>query len=161
MADIVNESVTVDCVYIPEDEWQCALNINKALIALRKDGGGPAHINLITTYNKDFSCKELPKVKSITYVSDKKDMPSLEEYKHIAILVGIHRNWSEELKSAVEDFCGAYNAVVVKNHASSYTGEYGYNPDLINNMANYTSATDLAIVSIVFRKIKILPFGGR
>lgn len=153
LADIVNESVTADCVYTPEDEWQCALNINKALIALRKDGGGPAHINLVTTYNKDFSCKELPKVKSITYVSDKKGMPSLEKYKHIAILVGVHRKWSEELKSAVEDFCGAYNAVVVKNHASNYTGEYGYNPDLINNMANYTPATDLADLVIYIGSI--------
>lgn len=144
LADMVNESVTVDCVYTPEDEWQCALNVNKALIALRKDGGGPAHINLVTTYNRDFSCKELPKVKSITYISDKRAMPSLEGYKHIAILVGVHGKWSEELKSAVEDFCAAYNAVVVINHASNYTGEYGYNPDLINNMADYTPATDLA-----------------
>lgn len=144
LADMVNESVTVDCVYTPEDEWQCALNVNKALIALRKDGGGPALINLVTTYNRDFSCRELPKVKSITYVSDKRSMPSLDGYKHIAILVGVHGRWSEELKSAVEDFCGAYNAVVVRNHASNYTGGYGYNPDLINNMVEYTPATDLA-----------------
>lgn len=159
LADMVNESVSVDCVYTPEDEWQCAININKALIALRKDGGGPAHINLVTTYNKDFSCKELPKAKSITYVSKKGEMPSLDEYKHIAILVGVHGKWSDELKSAVEDFCGAYNAVVVKNHASNYTGEYGYNPDLISNMADYTPATELADLVIYIGSVSRYPSG--
>lgn len=144
LADMVNESVTVDCVYTEEDEWHCALVVNKALIALRKNGGGPSHINLVTTYNPDFSCKQLPDVKKINYISNINSMPSLDSYKHIAILVGVHKKWSEELKNAVEDFCGAYNAVVVKNHASNYTGEYGYNPDLINNMADYTPATDLA-----------------
>ena len=161
LSDMVNESVTVDCVYTEEDEWQCALDINKALIALRKDGGGPAHINLVTTYNKDFSCKELPKVKSITYVSDKKDMPSLDGYKHIAILVGVHGKWSEELKSAVEDFCGVYNAVVIVNHASNYTGEYGYNPNLINNMAQYTPVTDLADLVIYIGSVSRYNSGMR
>lgn len=137
LADMVRESVTVDCVHTEEDEWACAVNINKALIALRKNGGGPAHINLVTTYSRDFSCKTLPDVKVITYVQNKKDMPSLEAYKHIAILVGVHRKWSDELKKAVEDFCGAYNAVVIANHASNYAGDYGYDPDLMNNMADY------------------------
>lgn len=144
MKDIVKESVTVDCVYSEEDEWQCALNINKALIALRKNGGGPAHINLVTTYSKDFSCKQLPTVKSITHISDKRNMPSLEQYERIAILVGSHGKWSEELESAVEDFCGTYNAVVIANHASNYKGQYGYNPDLIINMKGYVPKTELA-----------------
>ena len=144
LADIVMESVQVDCVYTEEDEWACGVNINKALLALRKAGGGPAHINLRTTYNQDFSVQTLPAVKCITYISDFKNMPSLDDFKHIAILVGVHNKWSEELKSAVEDFCGAYNAVVVRNHASNYTGEYGYNPDLIINMKQYISQTEKA-----------------
>lgn len=144
LADMVMESVQVDCVYTEEDEWACGLNINKALLALRKAGGGPAHINLRTTYNQDFSVQTLPAVKCITYISDFKNMPSLDDFKHIAILVGVHNKWSEELKSAVEDFCGAYNAVVVRNHASNYTGEYGYNPDLIINMKQYTPQTEKA-----------------
>ena len=144
LADMVNESVTVDCVYTEEDEWQCAVEINKALIALRKNGGGPAHINLVTTYNRDFSCKELPAAKMITHISSFADMPSLDAYKHIAILVGVHRKWTEELKSAVEDFCGVYDAVVIRNHASNYQGDYGYNPALIANMAQYSPVTEPA-----------------
>lgn len=144
LADLVRESVTVDCVYTPEDEWQCALEVNKALIALRKDGGGPAHINLVTTYSKDYSCKQLPEVKTINHISYGDAMPSLDSYKHIAILVGVHARWSDELKLAVEDFCGAYNALVIRNHASNYTGEYGYNPDLLLGMSEYKSAIERA-----------------
>lgn len=144
LADIVNESVIVDCTYTQTDEWNCALNINRALIALKKNGAGPAHINLVTTYNPDFSCKELPDVKVINHYSSFKDMPSLDKYKHIAILVGVHRKWSEELYSAIEDFCRKYNAVVIMNHASNYKGDYGYNPDLILNMKQYFAKTPLA-----------------
>lgn len=142
LKDISIESVQVDCVYTEEDEWACGLNINKALLALRKDGGGPAHINLCTTLNRDFSIQTLPAIKTITHISDLKNMPSLTDFNHIAILVGVHDKWSDELKSAVEDFCGAYNAVVIRNHASNYTGEYGYNPDIINNMKQYASQTE-------------------
>ncbi len=161
LADIVKESVTVDCVNTAEDEWACALNVNKALIALRKNGGGPAHINLVTTYNKDFSCKELPKVKKITHHDGCKDMPSLEGYKHIAILAGVHGKWSDDLNNAVEDFCGAYNAVVVMNHASNYKGNYGYNPDLILNMKDYLPVTELADLVIYIGSVSRYNSGMR
>lgn len=144
LADMVNVSVNVDCVDSEEDEWMCALNINKALIALRKNGGGPAHINLVTTYNQDFSCKQLPAVKKISHHVNYRDMPPLDKFSHIAVLVGVHTKWSDELEKAVDDFCGAYNAVVVRNHASNYQGSFGYNPDLISNMADYTPSTKRA-----------------
>lgn len=144
MADIAMESVTVDCVYSKEDEWSCALNINKALIALRKHGGGPVHINLVTTYSRDFTCQDLPSVCAVKYIRNQGDMPKLDEYKHIAILVGVHGKWSEELKKAVEDFCAAYDAVVIANHASNYKGIYGYNPGLINQMQQYVAKTERA-----------------
>lgn len=153
LADVALESVQVDCVYTEEDEWACGVNINKALLALRKAGGGPAHINLRTTYSQDFSVQTLPSVKCITHVSDFKKMPPLDDFKHIAILVGVHNKWSEDLRSAVEDFCGAYNAVVVRNHASNYTGEYGYNPDLIINMKQYSPQTEKADLVIYIGSI--------
>lgn len=153
LADIALESVQIDCIYSEEDEWSCGININKALLALRIKGGGPAHINLRTTYSKDFSVESLPKVKSINYIGEIKGMPSLEEFKHIAILVGVHSKWSDELKLAVEDFCGAYNAVVIRNHASNYTGDYGYNPNLINNMKQYESKTEKADLVIYIGSI--------
>ena len=153
LQDIAMESVKVDAVYTEEDEWACGLNINKALLALRRNGGGPVHINLCTTFKQDYSVKELPKVKKITHISNLKNMPSLTYFNHMAILVGVHNKWSDELKSAVEDFCGAYNAVVIRNHASNYTGEYGYNPDLINNMKQYVPQTKKADLVIYIGSI--------
>ena len=161
LADIAMESVQVGCVFTEEDEWACGVNINKALLALRKRGGGPAHINLQTSYSQDFSAQTLPAVKSITYVSDIKHMPSLDGFKHIAILVGVHDRWSAELKSAVEDFCGAYNAVVIRNHASNYTGEYGYNPDIIINMKHYLPRTETADLVIYIGSISRYNSGMR
>lgn len=137
LADIVKESVTVDCVYTPEDIWACEFNVNKALLALRSNGGGPAHINLVTTYNKDFSVKELPKVKKIEKITELSDMPELDNYKKIAILVGTHRRWSDELTANVERFCEKYNAVVLKNHSCNYTGKYGVNFAVLNSMSYY------------------------
>lgn len=135
--DIAVESVLVDCVYTKEDEWECEININKALIALRKNGGGPAHINLVTTYSKDFSVKELPPVKGIRQIEDLSDMPSLDGYKKIAILVGNHGKWSQALQDSVDTFCEQYNAVVLDYHASNYKGRHGVNFAIINSMCDY------------------------
>ena len=137
MKDMVMESVLVDCVYTKEDEWACGVSINKALIALRKNGGGPAHINLVTTYNKDFSVRELPKVKGINYISSLSQMPSLDHYRKIAILVGNHDKWKIELQQSVDEFCERYNAVVLEYHACNYKGKYGVNFALINNMSKF------------------------
>lgn len=139
MKDMVKESIQVNCVYTKEDEWACETAVNKALIALRKNGGGPVHINLVTTYSKDFSVKELPKVKGICYTESLKNMPEISRNKKIAIFVGVHRKWSEELSQAVEDFCKVYNAVVLTNHASNYKGDYGVNHALMLGMKQYVS----------------------
>ena len=136
-ADIVMESVVCDVVHTPEDEWQCALDVNKALVALRRNGGGPAHINLVTTYDRDFSCTELPAVKAIHYTSRLSEMPDISKFRHIAILVGCHTKWSDELSTEVEEFCRKYDAMVICSHASNYKGEFGYDPDLLQLMAQY------------------------
>ena len=139
MKDMVKLSIHVDCVHTAEDEWARETDINRALIALRKNGGGPVHINLVTTYSRDFSVRELPQVKGIRYTESFKNMPEIESGKKIAILVGVHRKWSSELVDAVEDFCKAYNAVVLMNHASNYKGNYGVNHAIMLNMKQYKS----------------------
>lgn len=142
--DIAMESVLADVVMDEEDEWTCTLNINKALLALTRNGGGPAHINMVTTYNRDYSVKTLPDARSISLIDNIEAMPSLESYKHIAVLVGTHTKWSDRLYKAVEDFCEKYDAVVIKNHSSNYSGEYGYNPEIITMMAAYTPNVEKA-----------------
>ena len=144
LADIVTESVNINTISSHEDEWDCTVKINKALLALTKNGGGPSHINLVTTYNADFSATVLPDVRKIDYFSDFQSMPAIENYKHIAILVGVHSKWSDKLHKAVEDFCRCYNAVVLTGHSSNYKGEYGFNLDLIRNMKDYVPKTPSA-----------------
>ncbi len=144
LADMVRESVVLDVVHTPGDAWDCGIKVNKALHALRKNGGGPVHINLVTSYSGDFSVEELPAVKKIDYISSWADMPNLDEHKRIAILVGVHGPWSKELSTAVEAFCQRYNAVVICNHASNYHGEYGYNPALVN-LHQQSQRVDLVI----------------
>ena len=35
----------------PDDRWLCEANLNRALLELIHDGGGPVHINLVTRYS--------------------------------------------------------------------------------------------------------------
>lgn len=143
-ADIAMESVAVDCVNTELDEWACQVNINRALLALRRHGGGPAHINLVTTYNRDFSASSLPPVRPVRLISNLDEMPSLEQFLHIAILVGVHRPWSPELSLAVESFCQRHDAVVLTSHSSNYKGAYGINLGLTAKMEDYLPATPRA-----------------
>lgn len=159
MEDLVKCSVNVDCVHTEEDEWACGLAVNKALIALKRDGGGPVHINLITTYSRDFSVKELPKVKGIAHIGNLADMPLLESYKRIAVLVGVHRKWSPELSQLVEEFCQKYNAVVLTNHAGNYRGMYGVNHGLILGMQSYASENACGDLVIYIGSVARYPSG--
>ncbi len=155
--DIAMYSAQIDCVYTEEDEWACELEINKALLALRKNGGGPAHINLRTTYSKDFGVEELPKVKVIEHIEVSQDMPSLEEYQRIAVLVGAHCRWTDELLQQVDVFCEKYNAAVLHNHASNYKGKYGVGHAVIINMAMYNTPLTNADLVIYIGSVSRYP----
>ena len=65
MKDLVKLSVQSDSVHDKDDEWACNVALNKALLELRHRGGGPVHINLVTTYSGDFSVKTLPSTRVI------------------------------------------------------------------------------------------------
>ena len=63
--DIAMESVTIPMVRGKEDERMCEIEANKAILALKLNGGGPAHINLYTRYSHNFSVREIPHVNAI------------------------------------------------------------------------------------------------
>lgn len=142
MKDMVKFSVDCPTVHDEDDEWACVNNINKALISLKKDGGGPVHINLATTYSRDFSVINLPDSKVIEYYSYGDNLPEIPEGR-IGIFVGAHTLWTQRLIDAVETFCDKYNAVVFVDHTSGYKGkchamvnlltaQKEYNPDCIH-----------------------------
>ena len=58
--DVALTSVQVPSLVTELDVWDRTIKVNKALLELKHHGGGPVHINLATTYSRDFSVKELP-----------------------------------------------------------------------------------------------------
>ena len=44
--DIAKMSVLARCVDVEDDEWDCLVQVNKALLELNHRGRGPVHINL-------------------------------------------------------------------------------------------------------------------
>lgn len=42
-----------------DDEWGNTIKANKAILALRRNGGGPAHINCVTLVSGDYTVKEI------------------------------------------------------------------------------------------------------
>lgn len=157
MNDIVRKQVQIDVVYTPEDEWATQVAINDALLELRRHGGGPVHINLVTTYSRDFSVRELPQVRGICRYFVNDEMPSLDG-KKILINVGTHVRWSDQLTNAVDSFCEKYNAVVICEHISNYRGKYGVYPSLYINQDGVSSS--LLEPDVMIHMGTVLGFGG-
>lgn len=63
------------------------IKINRALQALKKHGGGPVHINLTTTYSRDYSIQELPDVNKIDYYTNRDQLPNIPQCR-IAVFFG-------------------------------------------------------------------------
>ena len=123
-------SVNISTIHDEEDEWDCNVKLNSALLALRYRGGGPVHINLCTTYNRNFNVEKLPEFRTISRIVDLKNKPTILVNK-VAIFVGAHLRWEEKLIKAVEEFCEKYNAVVLCDHTSNYTGKYRVQYNLV------------------------------
>lgn len=123
--DTVKHSVHLHAIKDADDEWYCTVKANEAMLALRHHGNGPVHINLTTTYNADFSVKELPAVRKIErYMSwETSQFPSVPSGK-ILVYIGSHTRMSGGLTSAIERFCEAYNAAVIVEPTSNYTGNF-------------------------------------
>lgn len=123
--DIAMESVTIPMVRGKEDERMCEIEANKAILALKLNGGGPAHINLYTRYSHNFSVREIPHVNAIfRHTAFEQQLPAIPKENRIIVFVGAHANFSDRLTDAVDRFCATYNAVVLCDHTSGYRGKY-------------------------------------
>ena len=123
--DIAMESVTIPMVRGKEDERMCEIEANKAILALKLNGGGPAHINLYTRYSHNFSVREIPHVNAIfRHTAFEEQLPAIPKENRIIVFVGAHANFSDRLTDAVDRFCATYNAVVLCDHTSGYRGKY-------------------------------------
>lgn len=122
--DIAMESVHVQTIHSSEDEWDVMIKVNKAILGLTRNGGGPCHINLETVYSTDFSVKEFAPVRVLKRYYKGDSLPSIPNGK-IGVFVGAHGKWSDALTNAVDLFCEVYDAVVLCDLTSNYKGKYG------------------------------------
>src|SRR5690606_26981043 len=125
--DAVNLSLSLPIVKDDLDVWDCEIKVNKALLELKRDGGGPVHINLPTTYSRTYSTKELPSYRMIMRYTNSDELPSISKFEKIAIFIGSHNKWNREEIEAVEQFCERNNAVVFCDHTSGYNGRFKLN----------------------------------
>lgn len=122
--DTVRYSVQIPTPQSAQDEKDCVLKINRALLELTRDGGGPVHINLETARIPTFNTKELPSVRVIRRVTSfGTDWPALDPNRRIAVLVGSHKKFSDQEVRAIESFVDRYNAIVCVDVTSSYHGK--------------------------------------
>lgn len=110
---------------VPHDDGEarnCELELNRALLALTRHGGGPVHINLEMKSLADFSARDLPAVRKITYVDmATKDWPAFPTGR-VAVWIGAHRPFSEAEHNALERFVLTHNAVVFGDKTSNCEG---------------------------------------
>lgn len=133
--DILVKSVQIRAIGRKEELPHCELELARALNALRKHGGGPVHINLITASNKNFSLQQLPAVRNIMYFSPSDTFPMLPDGR-IGIFLGSHPDFSEEETMAIDQFCAGWDAIVFCDHTGGYHGRYGVHAALIGAQEN-------------------------
>lgn len=120
--DVAKHSVSLPVVKDEEDFWECEVKVNEAILELARNGGGPVHINLPTTYSKPFTVKETITARVINRFTIHDELPSIHAKQRIAVFIGSHKNWTTEQTQALEKFCEVYNTVVFCDHTSGYKG---------------------------------------
>lgn len=128
-SDLVTLSVELPVIKDSRDENYAVMEANKAILELRRNGGGPVHINLFTTYSSDFSVKELPPVRVFRRFYAWDELPNINAQK-VCVYVGSHSKFTTQLTEAIDKFCATYDAVVICDHTSGYYGHYRLQPTL-------------------------------
>lgn len=134
--DVANLQVNIPFCRDKNDEWDIMINLNRALTALTRHGGGPVHINLESKNSKEFTVKELPIVRKIRFVTYHDSFPEMPRGS-IVIFCGVHKLFSEEEIRLIDSFCERYNAVVFCDHTSNYFGKYKVNYSIVLSQEKY------------------------
>lgn len=140
--DIAKESVQAQAVDTPDDEWDVTVKVNKAILGLKRNGGGPCHINLEYAHSSDFSVREIAPVRVIKRYVKGDTLPDIKGHA-VGIFVGSHHVWSEQLTTAVERFCEIYNGVVLCDATSNYRGKYELRIPLICEQVEHQITSDV------------------
>lgn len=122
-------NVTLPYVTTKEEELECNIKVNEALLACRRHGGGPVHINLQTMYSRNFTIRELPLERVINRIKIGDKWPEIKA-ERIGIFIGSHKKIDRYQTQLMENFCETYNGVVFCDHTSGYYGKYKVNYDI-------------------------------
>ena len=146
--DVVVHSELIERINEDGQRWDVEIKINRALRMLKRNGGGPIHLNLETRNNIDFNVKSLPTPRIIEFVDKYSELPKLEGGP-IAIFCGSHNVWSRELTESVDSFCSKYNAVVLCDHTSNYNGKYRVEAQMLGSQDEHKFALAYNIGTLV------------
>lgn len=121
--DTIKCSVHLQTVKDAADAWDCNVKANKAILELTHRGNGPVHINLTTTYSRNFMVKELKRERKIERLMVYDKFPDIPKGK-IAVYIGSHVRMSKSLTESIDFFCETHNAIVAVDPTANYTGKY-------------------------------------
>lgn len=124
----IQNDVSLLSEYIPltndnTTEWSNTVKINRALLELCHRGGGPVHLNVETTYSRDFSVKELPKARKIRRIALQDSFPEFPQGR-VAVIIGAHKKFTKCEQECLDTFCATHDAVVFTDHTSGFKGRY-------------------------------------
>ena len=137
--------------YIPvtkddTEEWSNTVKINRALLELRHRGGGPVHLNVETTYSRDFSVKELPQARVIRRVMPQDVFPEIPQGR-VAVMIGSHKKFTDAETQVLDAFCATHDAVVFVDHTSGYKGKYRVPVSILSSQEkDYCNLTNIDIL---------------
>ena len=158
--DIAKISVELPIVKDERDEAYVTMEANKAILELRRNGGGPVHINLFTTYSTDFSVKELPPVRAFKRYEAWNNLPEMPSGK-VCVYVGSHVQFTEKQTEAIDRFCSTHDAIVICDHTSGYYGKYRLLPTLALMQTQATSPFETFDLMIHIGEVSAATFAGQ
>ena len=158
-ADVATLQVELPVVRDSRDEAYVTMQANKAVLELRRNGGGPVHVNIFTTYSNDFSVKTLPAVRVMRRYMAWDTLPALSEGR-IGIYVGSHARFSPSLTAEVDRFCATYDAIVICDHTSGYYGRYRLQPTLVELQTDASNPLPTLDLMVHIGEVSAATFAG-
>lgn len=132
--DIAIESVYLPLIKDKQDERVCEREANKAILALKYNGGGPVHVDLGSNL-ATISIESLPPTRTIKRYTHLDCLPDIP-HGRICIMLGTHKKMSYALVRAIDNFCATYDAVVLTVCPKIYCGRYAANVGLLFSQFN-------------------------
>ena len=131
--------ISVRCPIVKDEQTRryCETEVNRAILALKANGGGPAHIELEMRFPLSFKTEILPEVTKIEqYTLSDRDWPEMPS-KKIALWIGAHNPFTAEESAAIERFLKTHQAVALVSKQSSYVGYGAVSAELLCNGSIY------------------------